>query len=127
MVRYPYTQADQKVKKLVRHVEHLERARTEQGQTLTEAEALLPLNAREKEPRSSESFKTRHENAGKKHGRVEAMVEGVTMELGHVREQIEASREAWNKAREELDEQERVWGCGNGEPCGAKRERWSVR
>ncbi|KAI9905284.1 hypothetical protein PsorP6_014323 [Peronosclerospora sorghi] len=60
---------------------------------------------------------TSYENAGKESGRAEAMVKGVEMELGDVREQLKASREAWTKAREERDEQERVWGCRNGEYC----------
>ncbi|KAI9920579.1 hypothetical protein PsorP6_001441 [Peronosclerospora sorghi] len=121
--------AEQKVKTLVRHVEHLERARPEKAQTVTDADALLPLYAREKETPAAEcKFQDAvHENAGKERGRAEAMVKGVEMELGDVREQLEASRKAWTKAREERDDQERVWGCGNGEPCGTKRERWSVR
>ncbi|KAI9907226.1 hypothetical protein PsorP6_016348 [Peronosclerospora sorghi] len=48
-LRDAFTQAKKMVKTLVRHVEHLERARTEQAQALTDADALLPRYAREKE------------------------------------------------------------------------------
>ncbi|KAI9909315.1 hypothetical protein PsorP6_015182 [Peronosclerospora sorghi] len=116
-VRDAYTQAEHKVETLVRHVERLERARTEQAQAVTDADALLPRYAREKEAavaerkfqdaaRIAQAMKTLE----KERGRAEAMVEGVEMELGDVRGQLEASRDTWTKAREARDEQERVWG-----------------
>ncbi|KAI9907689.1 hypothetical protein PsorP6_016647 [Peronosclerospora sorghi] len=53
-VRDAYTQAEQKVKTLVRHVEHLESARPEHAQTVTDADALLPRYEREKEAAATE-------------------------------------------------------------------------
>ncbi|KAI9909745.1 hypothetical protein PsorP6_010213 [Peronosclerospora sorghi] len=109
------------------------RARREQAKKVTDADALLSRYAREKEAAAVKcKFQdavriASHENTGKERGRAEAMVEGVKMELVDVREQLEASRGARNKAREERDEKERVWGCGKGDSCGMNRERWSVR
>ncbi|KAI9913318.1 hypothetical protein PsorP6_004977 [Peronosclerospora sorghi] len=47
-VRNAYTQTQHKVETLVRHVERLERARTEHAQALTDADALSQRYAREK-------------------------------------------------------------------------------